>query len=157
MMNQKESVYSAVIAIATPVDNKVSLTKEQRHQVIATVTESIMSGETEFSAAAKAKHDSIEKVKKYVDGLVNNWLRKDTRLNGGDKYEIKNPGSRAGQGDETLKNLKIIRTQTSNPEHVAMIDAEIANRVTELAKTKTKPKEVDLTKIPADLLAKLGL
>jgi len=39
------------------------------------------------------------KLRSYCSGLQSNWLRKDTRLNGGVKYVAKNPGSRAGSTD----------------------------------------------------------
>ena len=88
--------------------------------------------------------------------MVSNWIRKDLRLNGGEKYETKNPGSRAGQGDDQLKNLKALKAQ--HPEHATEIDVEIAKRVAELGLAKKKNTvTVDLDKIPAELRAQLGL
>ena len=55
------------------------------------------------------KYSTIEKMRSYASGLVNNWFRKDIRLNGGMKYEVKNPGSRQGAGDQQLKALKTLR------------------------------------------------
>lgn len=154
MQSQKASVYVAVISVLGLESNHTGLvepTKEQRSDIISLVTDSIMSDETEFSAEAKAKYDSRDKVKGYVNGMVSNWLRKDTRLNGGDKYITKNPGSRAGSGDEVLKNLKALRSTLSEPEHLAAVDEEIANRTAELAATKTKTVTIDESKIPEAL------
>jgi len=160
MFSQKESVFQAVISIVT-VDSgtTVDLNKEQRASVIQAVTASILSGDTEFSAEARAKYVGEAQIKGYVNGMVSNWLRKDTRLNGGSKYETKNPGSRAGQGDEVLKNLKNLKAQTNDPDQIELIDSHIANRTAEIAATKTKKTTaaVNYDALPADLRAKLGL
>ena len=84
---------------------------------------------------------------KYIPGLVNNWVRKDTRLNGGSQYVPKNPGSRTGSGDEVLKNLKLMLQQVTDPEAKVAVQQEIDKRLAEL-----KPKvTVDVSKIPEHL------
>jgi hypothetical protein len=133
------------------VNRLVSLTKEQRAEVIGIVTDDIMSGGTEFSAEAKAKYTTRDDVKGYVNGMVSNWLRKDTRLNGGSKYETKNPGSRAGSGDEVLKNLKALKSTLTDESHKAAVDEEIKKRTDELAAAKAKTVTIDLDKIPEAL------
>jgi len=68
---------------------------------------------------------------------VGNHLRKDKRLNGGEKYEIKKPGSRAGSGDATLKALKALQTTVdADSESWHQIEAAIYERTTELSKKK---------------------
>lgn len=151
MQSQKQSVYAAVCSVLAigDVNELVKLTKEQRGAVIEMVTTSIIDGSTEFSAEAKVKYATRDDVKGYVNGMVSNWLRKDTRLNGGAKYETKNPGSRAGSGDEVLKNLKALRAQ--HPEHAEAIDVEITKRIAEIAATKAKTVTIDIDKIPEGL------
>lgn len=150
-MKQRESVFNAVVSVIGEVSGKVELSKEQRSQVIEMVTESIISGETDFSAEAREKHDTREKVKTYVNGLVSNWLRKDVRLNGGEKYEAKNPGSRAGRGDEMLRNLKALQSTLTDSAQKEVVQAEIDKRIAELQATKVKKVEIDITKIPEEL------
>lgn len=72
---------------------------------------------------------------KYIPGLVNNWVRKDLRLNGGVKYTAKNPGSRSGNGDEAIKNMKLLLANVTDPEARAAIQTEIDKRMEEI-----KPK-----------------
>jgi len=70
-------------------------------------------------------------------GLLNVlYLRKDKRLNGGEKYEIKNPGSRAGSGDDMLKALKALRSTLTDDDAIASIDEAIDNRIAELSVVK---------------------
>jgi hypothetical protein len=64
--------------------------------------------------------------------LVSNWQRKDTRLNGGDKYETKNPGSRTGSQDEQVKAMRnLLKTQT-DPAIKAQIQKAIEERLAEI-------------------------
>lgn len=153
MQSQKQSVFVAVCSVLGEdnVNRLVELTKEQRAEVIGIVTDDIMSGGTEFSAEAKAKYTTRDDVKGYVNGMVSNWLRKDLRLNGGAKYETKNPGSRAGSGDEVLKNLKALKSTLTDEAHKKAVDEEIAKRTSELAAAKAKTVTIDLDKIPEAL------
>jgi hypothetical protein len=154
MQSQKQSVFVAVCSVLNlGADHKgqVELTKEQRKSVIEMVTESIMAGDTEFSAEAKAKYKTREDVKGYVNGMVSNWLRKDIRLNDGKKYETKNPGSRAGSGDEVLKNLKALRGTLTDPDHIEAVDQSIAERQAEIAAAKAKTVTINADLIPEAL------
>lgn len=168
-MNQRESVYLATVNTLaeagvnfddgqTPTILEI-VTKDMRKSICMIVTQSIISGETEFSSEARAKHDTEEKVRSYVSGLVNNWFRKDKRLNGGNKYEAKNPGSRAGCGDEQLKALKALRnTKADDAEALAVIDAAIASRQGELKVTKTVAlTQEQIDALPANVRESLGL
>lgn len=156
-LSQKESVFQAVLEVLdlSSVEGKIALTKEQKKNVVSIVVGSIAAEETEFSADAKAKHDTPEKIASYVGGLVNNWLRKDTRLNGGEVYQIQNPGSRAGQGDEVLKELNKLKSSVSDPSHLEAIESAIEARKSEVMATKTAKKAsnitIDVSKIPEEL------
>jgi hypothetical protein len=151
--SQKQSVFVAVCAVLneSDINRAVTLTKEQRAEVIGMVTDSIVAGETEFSAEAKAKYATRDDVKGYVNGMVSNWLRKDLRLNGGSKYETKNPGSRAGSGDAVLKNLKALKSTLSDKAHIEAVDEEIEKRQAELAEAKAKSVTINVDKIPEAL------
>ena len=152
MQSQRQSVYVAVCSIlGEGFVGKAELTKEQRATVIGLVTDSIMNGETEFSAKAKEKYATRDDVKGYVNGMVSNWLRKDTNLNGGEKYVTQNPGSRSGSGDEVLKNLKALKTTLTDDAHIQAVDAEIEKRTNELQAAKAKTVTIDIEKIPEAL------
>lgn len=151
-MNQKESVYAATVAIASEkgVDfsKATDLPKEVRSAIVDVVTQSIIDGDTEFSAEAHEKHTTPDAVRKYVVGLVNNWFRKDVRLNGGTKYEAKNPGSRQGLGDPQIKELN--KLLTLHPEAKADIQVAIDARKAEIGTAK-KEIVIDMSKIPEHL------
>jgi hypothetical protein len=138
-MKQNDAVFAAVCSVLSSdsFDGAVVLSKEQREMVVAMVTEGIISGSVVFSLDASQKYDTPEKKKGYVTGMVGNHLRKDKRLNGGEKYEIKKPGSRAGSGDATLKALKALQTTVdADSESWHQIEAAIYERTTELSKKK---------------------
>jgi hypothetical protein len=150
MQTQKECVYGIVCEVCG-VDGARS--KEQLQQIYEMVTTEIVAGNVNYDFE-NAKNKTPEDIRaKYVPGMVSNWLRKDLRLNGGEKYATKNPGSRMGSGDEQLKNLKALKSL--HPEHSAAIDEQIAVRLAEIAPKKTVT--VDLDKIPEALRAQLGL
>ena len=82
------------------------------------------------------------------------WLRKDTRLNGGTKYEAKNPGSRRGSADAQVVALRKLQAMQSDPAKVTEIQTYIDKRLAEIA---PKPDPIDVEAIPAELRAKFGL
>lgn len=158
-LTQKESVFQAILEVTGQESfySAITLSKDEKAKVNNIVTLSIMSNDTDFSADARAKYPTADKVSGYVNGMITNWLKKDTRLNGDVKYTAKNPGSRAGQGDAVLKELKKLASVTVEPEYKLAIDAAINTRKAEIAKEKATTVIVDISKIPAELAAKLGL
>lgn len=142
MMNQREAVFQAVQSVVGEIDGAVELNREQRQEVYATLIEGFTQGKIELKGDR-----SLERVQKYVPGLLNNWLRKDTRLNGGEKYVPKNPGSRLGAGDPTLKALRDLLKATNDPAIRADIEKEIEAR-----KAVLKPKvSIDIDALPEHL------
>jgi hypothetical protein len=149
-MTQGEAVFQAVVAVFGTdgkLDAAVPETKtwsdETKQKVHAIVFAAFKSG----SVAKNSGGTDDAALLKYIPGLVNNWVRKDLRMNGGVKYAPKNPGSRTGTQDEAIKNMKILLSVTTDPEAKLAIEAEIAKRVEEL-----KPKvTVDVSKLPESL------
>jgi hypothetical protein len=162
-VNQKQGVYDAVVAFCEENDihfedgMKLELTKEQRSTVVEMVTQALIAGEIDFSDVAREKHDTEQKKRTYCNGLVSNWLRKDKRLNGNTTYEIKNPGSRAGQGDEQLKNLKLLYKTIDDEDQKATVQEAIDKRVEELKTEKLGKVEIDYNAIPESLKEALGI
>jgi hypothetical protein len=159
MISQKESVFLAVCEVlgVEGFDITVKLDKEQTKKVVEIVTSAIADGGVEFSAEAQAKYCTKELIMSYTRGMVNNWLRKDTRLNGGSKYVAKNPGSRAGAGDKQLTELKKLKTLVANdPDKAAQVDAAIEARKSALAAEKAPKIEINADLIPDELKELLG-
>ena len=130
-MKQKDAVYQAVLNVCGEQDGVYEPTKEQRSSVNAILFEGVRAGsisiDTEFDDA---------KLKQYVSGLQSNWLRKDTRLNGGVKYVAKNPGSRTGNTDPSLKAMRLLLSTKTDATERAEIQTFIDARVAEIKPTK---------------------
>jgi hypothetical protein len=157
MKKQNDAVFEATVNVTGKnefASGALSeVTKDEKAQIIDLVTEGILQGEVAFSDEAKAKFDTDAKVRAYVVGMVSNHFRKDKRLNGGAKYETKAPGSRAGSGDEQLKNLKALLSTLTSEEDKAAVSAEIEARkkTLQVAKAKTSVKEINWDLIPEHL------
>lgn len=106
-------------------------------------------GEIEMKADAKAKAGDDSYLKSYVSGLLNNWVRKEKEFNCGNTYKAKNPGSRAGSGDEQVKEMKKLLNQVTDPQQKATIQSAIDARMSEI-KPSVKT-EIDFSKIPESL------
>ena len=151
-MKQNDAVFQAVCSVLgqDSFDSAVVLSKEQRDSVVSIVTTGILAGTVDFSTEAQEKHDTPVKVKSYTTGMVSNHLRKDKRLNGSVKYEIKNPGNRAGAGDPTLKALKALRSTITDAEQLAQIDEAIGNREAEVLASKQKAVSINIEALPEE-------
>lgn len=146
---QKEAVYQAVCNVTGFTgEGAVVISKEQRAQVNAILFEGFRSGGIELD-----REYTDSDLKSYVSGLQSNWLRKDKRLNGGMKYEAKNPGSRAGSTDPQLKAMKALLSTVESESDRAEIQAHIDARTAEINAAKIS-KSVDFSALPADLAAK---
>ena len=150
-MTQGELVFLAVSSVFGDVDavpNTIQWTKEQLDAVHQRVLLGFINGDVNKNSGGT---DEIA-LRKYIPGLVNNWVRKDTRLNGGTKYTPKNPGSRTGSGDETLKNLRILMTMVAEDVKPA-VQVEIDKRIEEL---RPKPQALNIVALPEALRMKRG-
>lgn len=150
-MTQKEAVFQAVSNITGHNgEGPVVISKEQRAQVNAILFEGFKNGKIELD-----REYTDSDLKGYVSGLQSNWLRKDTRLNGGMKYQAKNPGSRAGSSDPSLKAMIALLSTLTDESERAEVQSYIDAKRSEIAATK-QAKVVDFSALPADLAAKFG-
>ena len=144
-MTQKEAVYKAItIVLDSEPDNPCVLSTEQKKEVAKLVVEMFEASEVSLS------HPPKQGIVKYTPGLINNWVRKDKRLNGGETYVIKNKGSRAGAGDKKLKNLKRMLGVVKDVDKVK-VQACIDKRQAEIKAEKAKDVEIDPDQIPEEL------
>lgn len=131
-MSQKDAVFNAVVnVIGEEFSTPVELNKSQLSEVHEQLVMGFVNGEIPFRSGPPDETTA----RKYVPGLVNNWLRKDTRLNGGAPYQPKNPGSRSGAGDESIKAMKALLAGTQDPDARRQIQEAIEARKAELKPT----------------------
>ena len=167
-LTQRQAVYNATHQVLKDAginfddgqDIKDVVTSDHREAVNAIICEGFTQGTIELkdTPANKEKLDSASKLKSYVSGLMSNWYRKDKRLNGGATYEPINPGSRTGQSDSQMKNLRLLKKQfEAAGKDTNEIDKAIDKRSNELKASKAKSIEVDLNEIPAELKESLGI
>lgn len=152
---QRDAVYNAVSSVLAEagktVEGDVSthMTRELRSQVNNILFEGFRAGTIVLD-----KEFTDTELKSYVSGLQSNWLRKDKRLNGGVSYVAKNPGSRAGSGDSSLKAMRALLSTVTSESDRAEIESHIAARVQEIKASKIKSKPIDFSALPANLAAK---
>ena len=149
---QKEAVFQAVKNVVGEQDGAYTPTKEQRAQVNNILFEGFRNGTIELDKTEISDSD----LKSYVSGLQSNWLRKDKRLNGGTMYVAKNPGSRAGSGDASLKAMRTLLASVSTDSEKAEIQSDIDARLAEISVSQAKTVTIDYSVLPADLAAKFS-
>ncbi len=144
--NQRQGVHAAIIAVLGKDHGKIDwdgLEKSKKEAIFAHLQKAFMAQEISFKGELTA-----ETVRKYIPGLVNNWVRKDPNLNGGGKYVPKNPGSRQGSGDDQLSALKGLRGTLTDAKAIAEVDAAIEKRKAEI---KPAPKVIKVEALPPHL------
>jgi Zn-dependent oligopeptidase len=156
VVSQKEAVFTAITEVLGNFSGVAELSTEQRKEVISSIMSGFENGTVELSAEASTKYNTIAKLKSYTQGLVSNWLRKDSRLNGGVKHETKNPGSRAGSGDSTVKALRALRSTLKDANQIAEVESEIAARIAAFKASKTPKVEINTDLIPENLRHLVG-
>lgn len=146
MMSQKDAVTNVVKStfpsykLGGEVILKSLLTADIKKVMKATLFESFRAGEVTFSAGEEKLADDVY-LNKYVSGLLDNWVRKNPDFNanfGGGKYETKNPGSRAGSQDESIREMrKLLKSSKLSSEDRTEIEQAINDRLVEI-----KPESV---------------
>lgn len=170
-MKQREAVYSSTTEVLASkgiefmpgtTDVRDVVTTEIRKEIADRVVSLFKSGQVEFKGtdSNQAKLNDDKLLRNYVTGLITNWFNKDTQLNGGAKYQAKNPGSRAASGDSQLKEMRLLKKHLEtigNTEGVARVDEAIQARIAELRaeKAPTLP-EVTADNLP-DFLKDLAV
>lgn len=147
-MKQNDAVVQALKNICGEQDGAFNPSPEQRAQVNQILFDGIRADKVELRANHPGHTDDKE-LKKYVSGLQSNWLRKSQALNGGVKYVAKNPGSRAGSNDASVKAMRLLLQSKTDPSERAEIQAFIDKRVAELKPTKTIT--INVADLPAEL------
>jgi len=161
-MNQKEATVSTILAVLeergvsyelngpTPISEV--LTNSDKEQVRDALFTMFRSGDVSYKAEFQAKVDDDSELKKYISGLVNNWIRKNKEFNCGQAYVAKNPGSRSYIKDEQLKELtKLAKQCANNPEALAQVTEAIEDRKAEIEAEKAKSIVINADALPEHL------
>ena len=158
-MNQRNATVGTILAVLKErgVDYKLNgetpisevFTDSDKTKVRDLLVTGFRKGEIEMADDSKAKYKEDKALKQYVIGLINNWVRKAPEFNGGQTYAPKNPGSRAGSGDEQIVEMKKLLSQTSDPTAKATVQAAIDARKAELAQQNAPV--IDVSKLPENL------
>jgi hypothetical protein len=160
-MTQKEAVFNAVSSVLSEANITVSdnenystyMNRELRAQVTNILVEGFNSG----TIALDKVFTSEAELRTYCSGLTSNWLRKDKRLNGGAKYEAKNPGSRVGSSDVQLKAMRALLGAKTDPAERAEIQSFIDARVIDIKVSRKPAKAIDFSALPAELAEKYNV
>lgn len=138
-VNQKKATINTLLAVLS--DRGEEYTPNSDYPISEVLTDSdkaktrdilftmFKQGEIEYKESFQHKVDDDAKLKSYVSGLVNNWVRKAKELNCGESYVPKNPGSRAGSQDEMIKELRKamkVCAESDKPKFQEAIDARLA-------------------------------
>jgi hypothetical protein len=148
-MKQKDAVRQALINVCGETDGAFKPTKEERAQVNQILFEGFKSKQIELS-----REYTDSELKAYVSGLQSNWLRKDKELNGGVQYVAKNPGSRAGSTDASVRAMRELLKTKNDPSEREEIQSFIDKRLSEIRPAKTVT--INVSDLPAELQAKYG-
>lgn len=163
MLNQKQATCGALIQVLADrgVDYEINgptpisevLNDKDKQTVRDQLFQQFREGEVSMSDKFRdEKLNDDSELKKYISGLVNNWIRKNKEFNCGQVYQIKNPGSRAHVGDEQLKELMKLATQigTGNDGYEDVMQA-IKQRKDEIAASKAKDVTINVDALPEHL------
>lgn len=167
-MKQSEAVFTVTmsmlaergVSFTTGSDNIHNvLTKDITADIRGRVFALFQAGEVALKAteANAMKIQDSKKLASYVGGLVTNWHNRDPRFNGGIKHLAKNPGSRRGQTDESVKEMRKLfkKLEAEGQELKATkVQEAIDSRLAEIEASKpakTKVVKVDASKLPEAL------
>lgn len=141
-VNQRTATVNTLLAVLADrgVDYEVNgetpindvLTTQDKANAREILFSMFREGKVEHKAEFQAKVDDDSELKKYVSGLVNNWVRKAKELNCGQAYKPKNPGSRAGASDPQIKELRKLLAVTEAESDKKAIQEAIDARLAEI-------------------------
>lgn len=140
-MTQKEAVHMAVTSIlASAGINFTSgvtvaagvLDKNLRSQVNAILIQQFLNKEIDLSDEARTRLSNTKNLRSYVSQLVSNWLKKDSRLNGG-AGQVPAPKAKKNVNDPQLKAMRHLLTVQTDASKRNEIQSFIDQREQELS------------------------
>ena len=175
MLTQRAAVTQFISGhVEISSDVATLLTSEQRKEVISQLCDGFKDGSIQLKDTPenKKKLENEAKLREYASGLLSDRLRKDKELNGGIKYQPKDPGKHAGRGNAQIKEMKklqeiyIISAQDEDlddesradfADKAEILQEEITSELEKVATAKSVKTEPDYSKLNPDLLERLGI
>ena len=164
-MNQRQGTVNTILSVLQdngidyelngPTAVKEVLTDSMKQQVRDILFTSFRNGDIEYKSSFQSKVDDDSELKKYISGLVNNWIRKAKEFNSGETYKAKNPGSRAGSTDPEVKEMRKLLSVTTDPEARTLIQEAINSKIAEL-KAEKNQVSIDVSNLPEHLKHLVG-
>lgn len=136
-IGQKQAVVNAVSSVlganfqkgSTVVRDVISTSE------LESVRSQVLDGIQNGTIAYTGDSSDDKKLRRYVNGMIQNHFRKAKELNGGSKYAPSNPGS--GRRDAQLSNLKkLLKQYDENSPEFQKVTEAIATREAEISEEK---------------------
>ena len=161
-MNQKQAVVSTILSTLEERDVTYEmggetvlsdvLTDADKTTIKTTLFTMFRDNEVIYKPEFQAKVDNDAELKKYVSGLLNNWVRKNKEFNAGKAYVAKNPGSRAHTQDAQLKALTALSgTVEQGSDDFNEIATAIVARKAAITAEKIKTVTINVDALPDSL------
>lgn len=157
--SQREATYNAIVTVLST--NNVSFTEGDDVKNVLTasmkkeVRKMLVSGFNDNTIATgdsfNNKFSSDTELNKYCSGLISNWIKKDTRLNGNSKYQVINKGIRAGHGDSQVKELRKLLKVTSGTDAEQDVAAALNARIAQVKAEKSPSVTINADVLPEHL------
>ena len=158
--NQREATFNAIITVLSNSgasfqsgsDVKSVITSEHKKKVKDILVTDFKSGNIDYTDDfAKTKLTSSTELSKYCSGLISNWIKKDPRLNGNTKYQVLNKGSRVGQGDSQVKELRKLLKATTGTDAENEVAEALNARLATVKSDKKPVSNIDVNSLPENL------
>lgn len=159
-VSQREATFNAIVTVISNnnvtfnngQDVKDILTSSMKKAVKDILIQQFKAGRVDSTDDfKKTKLNSDNELSKYCSGLISNWIKKDQRLNGNNKYQVVNKGIRAGQGDLQVKELRKLLKVTAGTDAQDQVSQALNARLDELKAAKTPHVSIDATALPEHL------
>jgi len=151
-ISQKDAVYEVSMRVLEEngvifeegVDVLVDvIDRDIRSTIVSILVESFK----EDKIVMNKRHEG-KNLRRYASGLISNWAKKDTRLNGNVEYRIKNPGSRVGTTDPMVRELRKFLKQVKGTKHEEDVKKELSIRLNSIRKEQVKDIVINTNLIP---------
>jgi len=162
-LNQREATFQAIIDVLnnsgvtfTPGEEvKSVLTSEHKKKVRQILVSGFKDGSITSTPEFMSKMSTDADLSKYASGLISNWVKKDTRLNGNKKPQSVSGGNstRIGNGDSQVKELKKLLKATAGTDSEQEVVDALNERLSQLKTSKVSKSKnsINTDSVPENL------
>jgi hypothetical protein len=159
-VSQREATFNAITIVIS--NNNVNfnhgqnvksvLTSSMKKAVKDALIQQFKAGKVDCTEEfRRTKLSSDSELSKYCSGLISNWIKKDPRLNGNNQYQAVNKGTRIGQSDLQVKELRKLLKITVGTDAQDQVSQALSARLDELKAAKAPQISIDVTALPEHL------